>query len=106
MSSATSSAAATLSLRNSRTRTGRTPGRTRRLSLELVHLEPCLLRRLREPTLDALLHRGHQDAVAEPHPATLGHVHRHDRPAASRRTGNVNNLPLRQFPTTGMHGGD
>ena len=55
-----------------------------------------------EPAFDALLHSRHQDAVAEPLPALLGVVDRHDGPATSRRAGRVEGLTFGQAVPVGM----
>ena len=68
----------------------------RLLRLQVVDVKRRLLWWRSEPTLDALLHSGHQDAVAEPLPTLLGVVDSHDRPATSRRTSRVKDLAFRQ----------
>ena len=73
------------------------------LRLQVVNVKGCLLWRGGESTFDALLHSGHQDAVAEPLPTLLGIVNRHDRPATSRRASRVEGLALGQAGPVGMH---
>ena len=51
------------------------------------------------PPSIARLHTRHEDAVAERLPALLRLVHGHDRPAARRRAGGVEDL------TVGQHAG-
>ena len=68
-----------------------------------MDLEGRLLRRRGEAAADALLQTGHQDAVAEPLPALLGLVDRHDRPATGRGAGRVEDLAFRQAVPAGVH---
>ena len=66
------------------------------LRFQVVDLEGRFLRWRGETAFDALLHSWHQDAVPELLPTLPGVVDRHDRPAASRRAGRMEDLALRQ----------
>src|SRR6478735_7560052 len=62
------------------------------LFLQVVHLECGLLGRPNQSPFDTLLHFRHEDLVPKPLPALLGVVHGHDRPAARRGNGGVEDL--------------
>src|SRR5436190_8674667 len=70
-------------------RRGRSAGT---LFLQVVNLECSFLGRSTQSPLDTLLHSWHEDLVPELLPAFLGVVHGHDRPAARRGTGGVEDL--------------
>ena len=75
----------------------------RPLRLQVVDVKRRILWWRSVPTLDALLHSAHQDAVAEPLPTLPGVMDSHDRPATSRRTSRVKDLPFLQALSAGMH---
>src|SRR5438874_10909522 len=79
---------------------------TRALRQELVDVDGRFLRWCGEAARDALLHAGHQDAVAKALPALLGVVDRHDRPASGRWTGRVEDLAFGHAAGARVHGGD
>ena len=61
----------------------------RRLVQQVVDIKDGFLWWRGEPACDALLHPGHQNAVAEVHPTLFGVVNGHDGPATGRRTARV-----------------
>jgi hypothetical protein len=72
------------------------------LLLQVVNLESGLLWWHGKPALNAFFQLGHQNFVPEALPTLLGIVNRHDGPAVSRRTSNVEDLPFWQAISAGM----
>src|SRR3954451_14378939 len=81
-----------------------TPSGARALRHDCDELEAPFFRWSGETTLNACLHSGHQNVVAELLPALLRVVNRHDRPAAVRCTGGVKSLALGQTAVARVNG--